>query len=384
MPVPPVYRGDYLRRLQKDLTKSRVVTLLGPRQCGKTTLARSLLSEHTGPIHFFDLENPAHLNALEEPQLALESLSGLIVIDEVQRKPDLFPLLRYLVDTFEQRFFLLGSASKTLLQQTSESLAGRIRYVEVTPFSLSEVGNFEQLSFRGGFPPAYLAADDRDAVDWLKDYARTYLEVDIPALGLLIQPQKLRKFWMMLAHYHGQIYNASELSSALDIAAKTVNSYLDILEHTFMIRVLRPWFANIQKRQVKSPKIYFRDVGLYHALLGITSREQLSLHPRVGASFEGFALEEVIRLHNAEASECAFWSTHSGAQLDLLLFPETKKLAFEFKYTSTPKLTKSMQQAISDLQLAELRVIIPGDAEYRIAEKVRVIGLTRYIATAIK
>lgn len=378
-----IHRTQYLKMIRKDLEKSRVVALLGPRQCGKTTLAREVLHDLLTPNHFFDLENPEHLQALEQAKLTLEPLSGLIVIDEVQRRPDLFPLMRYMVDTHQKRFFILGSASQDLLKQSSESLAGRIRYREITPFSLSEVRDsaypWHQLWFRGGFPLAYLESSDEEAQGWLKDYIRTFLEVDIPSFGLDLNAQQIRRFWMMLTHYHGQIFNASEISRSLSIDYKTAQHYLDILHNTFMVRILQPWFVNISKRQVKSPKIFFRDSGLYHTLLDIPSRENLMLHPKVGASFEGFAMEEIIRFHQAEPQDCAFWSTHSGAELDLLLYPSSQKLAFEFKYSNTPKITRSMMQAIEDLELKELIVIVPGDASYPLSEKIRVVGLQKYI-----
>jgi len=381
-----IHRTHYREIILKDLEKSRVVALLGPRQCGKTTLAHEILKARSGPSHFFDLENPEHLQSFEQAKLTLESLPGLIVIDEIQRRPDLFPLLRYLVDAHNKRFFILGSASKALLKQSSESLAGRIRYREITPFHLGEVQGanhpWNQLWFRGGFPLAYLESSDEDAQGWLKDYIRTFLEVDIPSFGLDLNPQQVRRFWMMLAHYHGQIFNASEISRSLSISYKTAQHYLDILQDTFMVRVLQPWFANISKRQVKSPKIFFRDSGLFHTLLDIPNREKLLLHPKTGASFEGFALEEIIRFHQADPQDCAFWSTHSGAELDLLLYPQSRKLAFEFKYSSAPKITRSMLQAIHDLNLKELFVIVPGDVEYRLSETIYVFGLQKYLGLA--
>lgn len=376
-------RRHYLNTIKNDIAKSRAVALLGPRQCGKTTLAHEILRELSHPNHFFDLENPEHLNALEQAKLTLEPLNGLIVIDEIQRRPNLFPLMRYLIDSQNKKFFILGSASQALLKQSAESLAGRIRYREITPFSLSETypiyKNWHRLWFRGGFPLSYLESGDLDAQAWLKDYIRTFLEIDIPSLGIDLNPEKIRRFWMMLTHYHAQIFNASEISRSINASYKTAQHYIDILHHTFMIRILQPWHINIGKRQVKQPKIYFRDSGIFHTLLGIPDLEHLLLSPKIGASFEGFALEELIRFHQADSQDCYFWSTHSGAELDLLLFPYTKKLAFEIKYTSTPKITKSMHQAIHDLGLEKLFIIIPGDAHYPLAENIWVYGLNKYL-----
>lgn len=379
-----IKRPFYINQISKDLKKSRVVALLGPRQCGKTTLAQDVLKAEKIKHHFFDLENPDHLNALKNAKLTLEPLEGLIVIDEIQRLPDLFPLMRYLVDVHKKRFFILGSASQKLLQDSSESLAGRIRYREISPFSLNEVDDFGRLWFRGGFPLSYLETSDQDAQEWLKDYVKTFLETDIPGFGLDLNPQKVRKFWMMLAHYHGQIFNASEISNSLEVNYKTAQHYFDILQNTFMVRALQPWFVNIGKRQVKSSKVYFRDSGLFHALLGVPTEKDLLLHPKIGASFEGLVVEELIKFHQADIWDACFWSTHSGAELDLLLFPNTKKIAFEIKYTSTPKVTRSMRQAIEDLQLDKLHIIVPGDAEYPLEENIWVYGLRKYLEKNIE
>jgi predicted AAA+ superfamily ATPase len=378
-----LYRELYMHQLNHDLNKTKVLALLGPRQSGKTTLAKQLIAELSEPIHYFDLENPRDLNALSEAQLVFEPLNGLIVIDEIQRKPNLFSLMRYLIDTHQKRFLILGSASKDLLRQSSESLAGRIRYREISPFSLKELPNssdtFLKLWLRGGFPSAYLEKNDEDAFQWLKDFIKTYLEDDIRRLGLNLDPTHLRRFWMLLTHYHGQIFNAAELSRGLQMSNKTVHHYLDIMHSTFMVRILQPWYVNISKRQVRSPKIYLRDSGIYHTFLNIPDYSSLQFHPKLGASFEGFALEEVIRKHQADPQDCFFWSTHSGAELDLILFPDTKKLAFEFKYTSEPKVTKSMLQVISDLSLDQLLVIIPGSGDYQLNRQIRVVGLQKYL-----
>lgn len=378
-----IQRQTYIRQILKDLKKSRVVALLGPRQCGKTTLALEVLKLKKLTHHFFDLEDPDHFNALQNPKLALSDLDGLIVIDEIQRIPNLFVTMRYLIDKHQKRFLILGSASQALLQQSAETLTGRIRYREITPLSLQEVKQTQKLWFRGGFPLAYLETSDEDAQNWLKDYVKTFIEKDVPNFGIDLNSQKIRKFWMMLTHYHGQIFNASEIARAIETSYKTAQFYLDILQNTLMIRTLQPWFENISKRQVKSPKIYFRDSGVFHLLMGLTNMKDVRLSPKIGASFEGFALEEIIRVHQADPFDCFFWSTHSGAELDLLLFPHTQRLGFEIKYTSLPKVTLSMRQVLHDLRLKKLYIIIPGDADYMLEQDFHVMGLEKYIAKNI-
>jgi predicted AAA+ superfamily ATPase len=356
-----------------------VTALLGPRQVGKTTLAKMFSARYyPKKAYFFDLEDPQDLARLEDPMLALTSLDAeLIVIDEIQRRPDLFPVLRVLVDQEEKKrkFLILGSASRDLIRQSSETLAGRIGYIELPPFSLFETKKSAQLWLRGGFPRSFLAKTENDSYIWRQNYITTFLERDIPNLGFAIPPHSIRRFWLMLAHYHGQIFNASELARSLAISSHTVRSYLDILVGTFMVRILTPWFENLQKRQVKSPKIYFRDSGILNALMGIKEKNQLQEYPKLGSFWEGFALEEVIRVFDATPDECYFWSTQTDAELDLLIIKDGKRFGFEFKYTQAPKITKSMRIAQEDLKLDHLAVIYPGKKHFPIAQGIMAYGL---------
>lgn len=372
-------RPFFIQKIEHAFRTHPIVAILGPRQCGKTTLARLFVKEKKPdiPLHVFDLEDPADLAILENPKTALDPLTGLIVLDEVQRAPDLFPILRVLVDqeAAHKKFLILGSASRELIRQSSETLAGRIAYIELTPFSLFEVDTVEELWLRGGFPNAYLAKSIEDSIYWRKQYISTYLERDIPNLGLRIAPLALRRFWRMLTHYHGQILNASEIGKSLGIADTTVRNYLDILTGTFMVRQLLPWLANTKKRQVKSPKIYFRDSGIYHTLSDITDLSSLMHHPKLGASWEGFALEEVIRKHQALPEECFFWGVHGEAELDLFLTSNGQRKGFEFKYQDAPRLTSSMKKAMEILELDSLYVIYPGKKNYKIAERIFVQSL---------
>lgn len=375
-------RSAWLTRIETAFRTSKVVALLGPRQCGKTTLARQYFKDHHGKKeHYFDLERSTDLLRLQDPLLALESLTGLVVIDEVQRFPDLFPTIRVLVDQEESqsRYLILGSASRELIKQSSESLAGRIHYIELTPFSYQETDHLDRLWLRGGFPLSYLADNEKDSMRWRQDYIKTFLEQDIPNLGIKIPPENLRRFWMMLTHYHAQIFNASELGNALDHSHHTIQKYVDILSGTFMIRQLYPWYENMAKRQVKSKKIYFRDSGIFHGLLNMTTQEDLMLTPKIGASWEGFALESVIRHLEVDAQDCYFWATHSQAELDLLVVQGTKRMGFEFKYTKTPKLTKSMSIAFEDLKLNQLIVIYPGDVKIRLTKNIFCLGLETFL-----
>ncbi|HLB42386.1 MAG TPA: ATP-binding protein [Gammaproteobacteria bacterium] len=376
-------RTHYLERINQAFKIHKVVALLGPRQCGKTTLANDYISRNsflfTGK-NYFDLEKNTDLARLAHPQLSLESLEGLIVIDEIQRIPELFPTIRVLVDHIKtQRYLILGSASRDLLKQSSETLAGRIQYIEVTPFSYEETHHANHLWLRGGFPLSYLADNDEDSYSWRREYTQTFLERDIPNLGIQIPATQLRRFWMMLAHYHGNIFNASEIGKALGLTHKTIRHYADILVGTFMLRELPPWFENISKRQVKSPKIYFRDSGILHYLLNIANDENLYHHPKLGSSWEGFALESVIRHHEANDSEYYFWATQSGAELDLLIIKNGKRLGFEFKYTDAPKITKSMTIAMNTLKLDKLIVIFPGKESFPLAKTIQACGLEKYL-----
>jgi len=350
-----------------------VTVILGPRQCGKTTLARTLAADS-----YFDLENPQDLARLEQPQLALEDLTGLIVIDEIQRLPDLFPLLRYLVDQGKDRkFVILGSTSRDLIRQSSESLAGRIAYLQLGGFRLSDIdpGAIKALWWRGGLPPSFLAASDDESLLWRNQYVTTFLERDIPQLGITIPARTLRRFWTMLSHYHGHILNYAELGRSFGVSDMTVRKYCDILEGTFMVRILQPWYVNIGKRLVKRPKLYLRDSGLFHALLSIETTEQLHASPRLGASWEGFALDGVCRTLGKEDGDLYFWNTHAGAKLDLFWRARGQNWGVEFKYEDAPRLTRSIKTAVEDLELERLWVVYPGKAAYPLTEKIRVIPL---------
>ncbi len=351
-----------------------VTAILGPRQSGKTTLAHEFPADH-----FLDLENPRDAAMLAEPQLALEPLSGLIVIDEIQRVPELFPLLRYLVDTHhDQRYLILGSASRELIRQSSESLAGRVAYFELGGFRPGDVGveHWRDLWLRGGLPPAYTASTEEGSYLWREQYVATFLERDIPQLGISIPAATLRRFWTMLCHYHGQMLNHSELARAFGVSDMTVRRYLDILEGTFMIRLLQPWHANIGKRLVKRPKLYVRDSGLLHTLLAIRSLRDLASHNKLGASWEGFALEAAARVIGKRREELTFWATHSGAEVDLFWQEHGRNWAVEIKYADAPRLTPSMASAVKDLELARLWVVYPGNQAYPLAPAVSALPLT--------
>lgn len=372
-----------MEKVSAELRVSKVVALLGPRQAGKTTLAREF-SEISGlpfdsGLNYFDLEDPAHVERLRNPKLALEPLCGLVVIDEIQLRPELFPVLRVLVDRkgSDTRFLILGSASRDLIRQGAETLAGRIGFVEVTPFGLAETADWERLWMRGGYPSSFLAESEEDSWRWRGNYIRTFLERDIPALGIQVPAASLRRFWTMLAHYHGQTFNASELGKSLGVADTTVRRYLDILTGTFMVRRLAPWFENLGKRQVKTPKLYFRDTGILHHLLGIPDMAAMVVHPKLGASWEGFALEQTIRLSGAGEEEVYFWGVHSQGELDLLLVKDGKRHGFEVKYTDRPGVTASQKLALDCLGLDRLDIICPGAGSYPLSEKIHVTGLDR-------
>ena len=369
-----ISRAELLGTVRRSLARNPVTALLGPRQSGKTTLARELT--RTAKTEFFDLEDPAAIAALSNPKLALEPLRGTVVIDEVQRMPDLFPVLRVLADRprTPARFLLLGSASPEIVRGVSETLAGRISFVEMTGFTLGELGNrnLEKLWLRGGFPKAFLARSERDSLTWREDFIRTFLERDLPQLGVTTSSITLRRFWHMVAHYHGQIWNAAELARSLGSSEPTARRYLDLLAGAFVLRILPPWHENLSKRQVKSPKIYVRDAGLLHHLLGIQTRRDLFRHPKFGASWEGFALEQTISL--LKPRESYFWSTHSGAELDLLAFRDGRRIGFEFKASEKPALTKSIHVALEDLKLERLYVVHPGLKSFRLAPKVEALS----------
>lgn len=375
-------RPDFIRQIETSFRVHPVTALLGPRQCGKTTLARMIAEEE--PSTIFDLENPIDIQRLSAPMQALKDLDGLVIIDEIQRKPELFELLRVLADRpgNKARYLLLGSASPHLIKGVSESLAGRIGFVDLGGFQLWEVGvrHRDRLWLRGGFPIAYLADSNSDSTYWRENFMRTFLERDIPQLGINIPSEILRRFWTMVAHYHGQVWNAAEFARSLGTAENTARRYLDILAGAYMVRVLPPWFENLKKRQVKAPKIYIRDSGLFHSLQRIPTMADLQGHPKIGASWEGLALEHVIGL--LRTRDFYFWATHAGAELDLMVTISGKRYGFEFKYADAPGKSRSMKIAINDLELEHLWVIYPGDQQYSLDEKITAIPLEGIVRLA--
>lgn len=371
-------RPHHRRRIERLLRERPVVTILGARQVGKTTLAHLVSERRRGPTVFFDLEDPRHLAQLEEPTLTLAPLRGLVVLDEIQNRPGLFPILRVLADRpgTPARFLVLGSASPDLLRQGSESLAGRIAFHELGGFALEEVEqkNLERLWFRGGFPRSYLARSHRESEDWRRDFVRTFLERDLPRLGVAIPQGTLARFWSMLAHYHGQRWNASEFARSFGVSHTTVQKYLDLLSGLFLVRQLRPWWENVGKRVVKAPKVYLTDSGLLHALLDLDTPASLERHPRVGASWEGFILEQVIGRLRAHSEEVFFWATHAGAELDLLVTRGATRIGFEIKRTDTPRITSSMRSAQETLRLKKLYVIHADGASFDLEGNVRAVA----------
>lgn len=373
-----INRKGFLDEIKHIHQVHSVCAILGPRQCGKTTLSNFYRQTFKENCFTFDLEDPSDLAKLENPKLTLETLEGLIIIDEIQRRPELFPYLRVLVDRYpNRRYLILGSASRDLIHQSSETLAGRIGYIELTPFQLFECKDQDRLWKRGGFPKSFLQEDIELSWTWRKSYISTFLERDLPNLGFSVSPQDMRRLWTMLAHYHGNIINYSELGRSLALSDTTIRRHIHLLEGSFMIRSLRPWFENIKKRQIKSPKVYIRDSGIFQTLLNIT--DDITLHPKVGASWEGFALEEIIRFHKADYEDCYFWATSNQAELDLLIIKGSQRMGFEFKYTDSPRMTRSLYSALEDLKLDKITVITPGDVEFLIHENVRVLGLRNYV-----
>ena len=370
-------RKTYHRAVETALARSPVTALLGPRQCGKTTLAKQIAASRES--HYFDLEAPSDQQRLQNAELMLDSLSGLVVLDEIQQMPHLFNLLRVLVDRQDHpcRYLILGSASPRIVTSVSESLAGRVEFVELAGFDLSEIEGHavSDLWIKGGFPRSFLAETNEDSLAWREGFIRTFLERDIPQFGFAPSAVTMRRFWTMLAHAHGQTWNGSELGRSMGLSDKTVRSYLDILTGTFVVRQLQPWHENLKKRQVKSPKVYLRDTGLLHSLLGIQDHHQLLGHPRLGASWEGFALEQVLcRLRLADVY---FWATHGGAELDLLFFRGGKRFGVEFKFNEAPKVSRSMRTALEDLNLEHLWIVYPGKTVYPVHERMTVVPIAQ-------
>jgi len=370
-----IARSRYFARISAAIQRSPVTALLGPRQCGKTTLARMLAEQRE--VSYFDLESPMDRQRLRNPELLLGALSGLVIMDEIQLAPELFSVLRVLVDRpgHMARYLALGSASPEIIKKVSETLAGRIEFVDLSGFDLSEIAPEERnrLWVRGGFPRSFLADQDTDSLTWREGFIRTFLERDIPQLGISIPATAMRRFWTMLAHLHGQTWNASELGRSMGLSDKTVRHYLDILTGTYLVRQLQPWHENLNKRQVKSPKIYLRDSGLLHSLLNIGGYHDLLGHPRLGASWEGFSLEQVVAI--LRPNELYFWATHGEAELDLLFFAGGERFGVECKFNEAPKVTRSMQSALDDLALRHLWVIYPGTIRYPAHEKITMLPL---------
>jgi predicted AAA+ superfamily ATPase len=366
-------RPAHLHRLTTALRRSPVTALLGPRQCGKTTLARML--SQTREAAYFDLESQQDVSRLQNPELALSATKGLIIIDEVQRVPGLFDVLRVLVDRqqINGRFLVLGSASPHVVKNVSESLAGRVEFIDLSGFDVQEVGAASTIPLwvRGGFPRSFLAPTDDDSLAWRQGFIRTFLERDIPQLGISVPSAAMRRFWTMLAHYHGQTWNGSELARSMGLSDKTVRNYLDILTATYMVHQLQPWHQNVTKRQVKAPKIYLRDTGILHSLLALPDHDSLIAHPRVGASWEGFVIEQVLRV--LSPADTYFWATYQGAELDLLFHSAGHRFGIEVKYSESPKVTRSVRTALDDLQLRNLWIIYPGSQAFPVDDRIRVL-----------
>jgi predicted AAA+ superfamily ATPase len=376
-----IARNRHLDRVQTLLRIHPSVAILGARQVGKTTLARMFSERWRGSVKRFDLEDPDDLVRLEEPKLALGALEGLVILDEVQRRPDLFPVLRVLVDRPENRarFLILGSASPDLLRQGSETLAGRIGFHELDGLALDETGvsAAPTLWFRGGFPRSFLAGSDEDSAEWRAGFVRTFLERDLPQLGSQIPSAVLHRFWRMLAHHHAQTWNGAELARALGVSGGTVRRYLDLLTAALVMRQLAPWHENLAKRQVKAPKVYLADSGVLHTLLGIETPSELDAHPKVGASWEGFVLKELVRVLGARAEECYFWATHAGAELDLLFVRGALRRGFEIKRTTSPSTTRSMHAAREALGLERIDVIHAGSETFMLRDGIRAVAFSK-------
>jgi len=372
-----IARPELERKVAVGLEHSPVTLLLGPRQCGKTTLARQLGAGREGS--YYDLENPRDLARLAQPQTVLEAARGLVVLDEIHQRPDLLPLLRVLADRQPSpcQFLLLGSASPDLMKKSSETLAGRVHFVDMSGFTLAETGVERKLELwmRGGFPKSFLAEDEPGSVKWREDFIQTFLQRDLPMLGIQVPPATLHRFWTMLAHYHGQIWNGSEIGSSLGVSYHATRRYLDALSGAYVVRQLPPWFENLGKRVVKSPKVYVRDTGLLHALLDIPDFPALQGHPKLGASWEGFVIEQILSW--AGERNAYFWATHSRAELDLMVLAKGKRWGIEVKYQDAPTITKSMRMAMQDLKLERLWVVYPGPTGYPMDEKIECVSLAQ-------
>jgi predicted AAA+ superfamily ATPase len=374
-------RPAALRDVRRLLRQAPVVAVLGPRQVGKTTLARQIAASHRGRVTTFDLEDPRDVARLADPMLALAQCRGLVVLDEIQRRPELFPALRVLADRrpLPCRFLALGSATPELLRQSAETLAGRIAFHELRPLSLDEVGasRLTRLWRRGGFPRAFLGRTEQASIDWRRDFIRTFLERDLPQLGVEVPATTLRRFWQMLAHLHGNVLNSSDLARSFGVADTTIRRYIETLEATFMVRTLRPYHANISKRQVKAPKVFIADSGVLHTLLDIQTARDLEGHPKVGASWEGFLLETIVSRLGVRADQCYFWATHGGAELDLLVVDGRRRRGFEFKRTTAPSVTPSMRSALADLRLDRLDVVHAGAESFPLGPRIHAISAER-------
>jgi len=378
-----IERKQDVEVILKLLRRFPVVGIIGARQVGKTTLARLVLKKIKRQSFYFDLENPEDLARLSDPMLALKDLKGIVVIDEIQRMSNIFTVIRVLADRPKSsaRFLVLGSASPNLLRQSAETLAGRIFYHALGGFSIEELGmqNYRQRWLRGGFPRSYLARTHAESDEWRREFIRTFLERDIPQLGITIRANTLRRFWSMLAHYHGQVWNASEFARSFGVADTTVRNYLDLITAALVSRQLMPWHENLSKRQVKSPKVYISDSGLLHSLLGIKTFNDLERHPKVGASWEGFVIEQLIHHLKVRYEECFFWATHGGAELDLVIIRGKSRLGFEIKRTTSPKITPSMRYAISDLNLQSLDVVHAGDHTFHLDKNIRAVAFKTFL-----
>lgn len=378
-----IKREKETRTINQLVQTFPVVGIIGARQVGKTTLAGMVAKESTAQVTRYDLENPEDLARLADPMLALKELKGLVIIDEIQMYPDLFSILRVLADRpgTDTRFLILGSASPELLRQGTESLAGRIIFHELKGLSIEEVGvaNFKKLWLRGGFPLSYLGKNEPASMEWRRAFIKTFLERDLPQLGINIRSATMRRFWTMLAHYHGQTWNASEFSRSFGVADTTIRNYLDLLTSALVVRQLPPWHENIAKRQVKAPKIYISDSGLVHILLNINNMEDLESHPKMGATWEGFVLDQIIRIIGAYSEECFFWATHAGAELDLMIVRGRQRLGFEIKRTTSPAISPSMRHAMSDLKLDRIFVVHAGETTFSLSEKIIAVAFTNIL-----